>query len=158
MKTEFDVKMTVPVMYDYMMYHTFTGIQFWLVVAIGLMLICMFVYSHNPLHIICAFAILAYLPVERLFQAKKQVTLNPVFKEKLHYTLDDEKMSIDVLDEHMDAAWSSIVKVRSTKKSIILYTNRVTATIFPRESLGEDYDKAVELIRRGVPAERVKIK
>ena len=58
----------------------------------------------------------------------------------------------------MDAVWSSIVKVRSTKKSIILYTNRVTATIFPRESLGEDYDKAVELIRRGVPAERVKIK
>ena len=158
MKLEFDVKMTTPVMYDYMMYHTFTGLQFWLVMAIGLMLICMFIYSHNPLHIIFAVAILVYLPIERLFQAKKQVTLNPVFKENLHYTLDDEKMSIDVLEEHMDAAWDSIVKVRSTKKSLILYTNRVTATIFPRESLGENYDKAVELIRNGVPAERVKIK
>ncbi|MCR5602916.1 MAG: YcxB family protein [Lachnospiraceae bacterium] len=158
MKLEFDVKMTTPVMYDYMMYHTVTGVQFWLVVAIGIMLTCMFAYSHNPLHMIFAIAVIAYLPVERLFQAKKQVTLNPVFKENLHYTLDDEKMSIDVLEEHMDAKWDSVVKVRSTKKSLILYTNRVTATIFPRESLGDDYEKAVELIRKGVPADRVRIK
>ena len=158
MKLEFDVKMTTPVMYDYMMYHTFTGLQFWLVMAIGLMLICMFIYSHNPLHIIFAVAILVYLPIERLFQAKKQVTLNPVFKETLHYTLDEEKLSLDVMEEHMDAAWDTIAKVRSTGKNLILYTNRVAATIFPKEALGEDYDRVVELIRNGVPAGRVKIR
>ncbi|MBR6487161.1 MAG: YcxB family protein, partial [Lachnospiraceae bacterium] len=80
------------------------------------------------------------------------------FKETLHYTLDEEKMAIDVQDEHMEAPWDSVVKVRSTKKSIILYTNRVTATILPRESMGEDYDKAVDLIKKGVPAGRVRIR
>ena len=67
-------------------------------------------------------------------------------------------MAIDVLDEHMEAKWDQVVKVRSTKKSLILYTNRVTATIFPKESLGKDYERAVELIKKGVPQDRVKIR
>ncbi|MCR5421631.1 MAG: YcxB family protein [Lachnospiraceae bacterium] len=158
MKVEFDVKMTVPVMYDYMMYHTVTGVQFWLVVAIAVMLGCVYPYSKNPLYILAAVVVLVYLPIERYIQAKKQVALNPVFKETLHYTVDEEKMSVDVLEEHMDARLDSIAKVRSTKKSLILYTNRITATIFPKEAMGEDYDKVVKLIRQGVPAERVKIK
>ena len=145
-------------MYDYMMYHTVTGIQFWLVIAIALMLICVFPYMKNPLYLIAALVVVAYLPVERYIQAKKQVTLNPVFKETLHYTLDENKMEVSVLEEHTDAPWESVEKVRSTKKSLILYTNRVTATIFPKEALGSDYDKAVEIIKNAVPAERVKIR
>ena len=158
MKIEFDVNMTTPVMYDYMMYHTLTGIQFWMAEAIGIMLLIMFFVNHNPLYILAGLIVLVYLPVERYIQAKKQVTLNPVFKETLHYTLDDDKMAVDVLDEHMEAPWDQVVKVRSTGKNLILYTNRVTATIFPKEMLGENYDKAVELIRKGVPSERVKIR
>ncbi|MBR4719782.1 MAG: YcxB family protein [Lachnospiraceae bacterium] len=158
MKVEFDVNMTTPVMYDYMMYHTVTGIQFWMAVAIGIMVCVIFFVNHNPLYLLAGIVVIAYLPIERYIQAKKQVTLNPVFKETLHYTLDDDKMAVDVMDEHMEAEWTSITKARSTKKSLILYTNRVTATIFPKESLGEDYDKAVELINKGVPAGRVRIK
>ena len=158
MKVEIDVNMTTPVMYDYMMYHTLTGVQFWMAVAIAVMLWAMFFVNRNPLYLLAGIVVLVYLPVERYLQAKKQVTLNPVFKETLHYTLDDEKMAIDVLDEHMEAPWDSIVKVRSTKKSLILYTNRVTATILPKESLGEDYDKAVGFIRAGVPEKCVRIR
>ena len=158
MKTEFDVNMTTPVMYDYMMYHTLTGIQFWMAVVIGLMVCVIFFVNHNPLYLFAGIVVIVYLPIERYIQAKKQVTLNPVFKETLHYTLDEDKMAVDVLDEHMEAEWNSITKVRSTKKSLILYTNRVTATIFPKESLGEDYNRAVELIKNGVPAGRVKIR
>ncbi len=158
MKLEFDVKMTTPVMYDYMMYHTMTGMQFYLAIGIGIMAIAAFVIDHNPIYLIAGLVMLAYLPVERYVQAARQVKLNPVFKENLHYTLDDEKMSIDVKDEHMDAPWDTISKVRSTRKSLILYTGSVTATIFPRESLGSDYDKAVTLIRDKVPAGRVRIR
>jgi hypothetical protein len=158
MKIEFDVKMTVPVMYDYMMYYTVTSTQFWLVIAISVILGCSFAVSRNPIHLIAAVVVLFYLPVERYFQAAKQVKLNPVFKETLHYTLDEEKLSLDVMEEHMDAAWDTIAKVRSTKKNLILYTNRVAATIFPREALGDDYGRVVELIRNGVPSDRVRIK
>ena len=158
MKIEFDVKMTTPIMYDYMMYHTITGIQFWMAEAIGVMLLAIFFVNHNLLYILAGLFVLVYLPIERYMQAKKQVMLNPVFKETLHYVLDNDKMSIDVLDEHMEAEWDQVVKVRSTKKNLILYTNRVTATIFPKESLGTDYERAVEIIRKGVPADRVKIR
>ncbi|MCR5357007.1 MAG: YcxB family protein [Lachnospiraceae bacterium] len=158
MKVEVDVNMTTPVMYDYMMYHTLTGVQFWMAVAIAVMLWVMFFVNRNPLYLLAGIAVLVYLPVERYLQAKKQVTLNPVFKETLHYTLDDEKMSIDVLDEHMEAPWDSVVKVRSTKKSLILYTNSVAATILPREALGGDYDKVVGFIKNGVPAKCVKVR
>ena len=158
MKLEFDVKMTTPVMYDYMMYHTMTGMQFYLAIGIGIMAIAAFVIDHNPIYLIAGLVMLAYLPVERFVQAGRQVKLNPVFKENLHYTLDDEEMSIDVKEEHMDAPWDSVTKVRSTKKSLILCTGSVTATIFPRESLGADYEKAVRLIKDRVPEGRVKIR
>ena len=158
MEIKFDVKMTVPVMYDYMMYCTLTAAQFWIAVAMGIMLIAVFAVNHNPLYIIAGLVVIVYLPIERYIQAKKQIALNPVFKETLSYTVTEDKMSIDVLEEHMDAEWSSLVKVRSTKKSLILYTNRVAATIFPKEALGSDYDKVVEIIKRKVPAGKVKIK
>ncbi len=158
MKLEFDVKMTTPVMYDYMMYHTVTGMQFYLAIGIGIMAIAAFVADHNPMYLIAGLVMLFYLPVERYVQAGRQVKLNPVFKENLHYTLDDEKMSIDVKEEHMDAPWDTVTKVRSTRKSLILYTGAVTATIFPKESLGADYGKAVKLIKDNVPDGRVKIR
>ena len=144
-------------MYDYMMYHTITGMQFYLAMGIGVMAIAAFVIDHNPIYLIAGLVMIGYLPVERYIQAGRQVKLNPVFKEKLHYTLDDEKMSIDVKDEHMDAPWDTVSKVRSTKKSLILYTGSVTATIFPKESLGADYESAVRLIKEKVPAGRVRI-
>ena len=158
MELKFGVKMTIPVMYDYMMYHTVTGMQFYLAIGIGIMAIAAFVIDHNPLYLIAGLIMIAYLPVERYIQAGRQVKLNPVFKENLHYTLDEEKMSIDVKEEHMEAPWDAVVKVRSTKKSLILYTGSVTATIFPKESLGSDYDKVLRLIRDKVPEGRVKIR
>lgn len=158
MEFKFDVKMTIPVMYDYMMYHTITGMQFYLAIGIGIMAFAAFIIDHNPLYLIAGLVMIAYLPVERYIQAGRQVKLNPVFKENLRYTLDEEKMSIDVKDEHMEAPWDTVVKVRSTKKSLILYTGNVTATIFPKESLGEDYEKVVSLIKDKVPDGRVKIK
>ncbi|MCR4806041.1 MAG: YcxB family protein [Lachnospiraceae bacterium] len=158
MKYEFDVKMTTSAMYDYMMYHTMTGMQFYLAVGIGVMAIAAFVIDHNPLYLIAGLVMLLYLPCERYIQAGRQVKLNPVFKENLHYTLDDEKMSIDVKEEHMEAPWDTVTKVRSTRKSLILYTGSVTATIFPRESLGSDYAGVVSLIKDRVPAGRVRIK
>ena len=158
MKLEFDVKMTTPVMYDYMMYHTITGMQFYLAMGIGIMAIAAFIIDHNPIYLIAGLVMIGYLPTERYIQAGRQVKLNPVFKENLHYTLDEEKMAIDVKDEHMEAAWDSVTKVRSTKKSLILYTGNVTATIFPKESLGGDYESAVRLIKDKVPNGRVKIR
>jgi hypothetical protein len=58
MKIEFDVKMTTPVMYDYMMYHTLTGIQFWMAGVIGLLLFVMFFFDHNPLYMIAGLAVI----------------------------------------------------------------------------------------------------
>lgn len=158
MKLEFDVKMTTPVMYDYMMYHTITGMQFYLAMGIGIMAIAAFVIDHNPIYLIAGLVMIGYLPAERYVQAGRQVKLNPVFKENLHYTLDEEKMAIDVKDEHMEAPWDTVTKVRSTRKSLILYTGNVTATIFPKESLGGDYESAVRLIKDKVPAGRVRIR
>ncbi|MCR5509132.1 MAG: YcxB family protein [Lachnospiraceae bacterium] len=157
MKVEVDVNMTTGVMYDYMMYHTLTGAQFYMALFAGVMLVAVFCINSQPLYLIAGIAAIAYLPVERYIQAKKQVGLNPVFKETIHYVLDDEKISVDVLNEHNEAEWDSVIKVRSTGKSLILYTSRVAATILPKESLGADYEKAVELIKKGVPAERVRI-
>lgn len=158
MEIKFDVKMTTSIMYDYMMYVTLTGWQFWMTIVIGILLTASFVVNHNFFYLLGAVAIVVYLPIERYAQARKQVKLNPVFKEVLHYTITEDKMSIDVLEEHMDAELSSLYRVTSTKNSLLLFTNRITATIFPKEALGSDYDKVVKILKDKVPGEKVKIK
>ena len=56
------------------------------------------------------------------------------------------------------AKWSDIYKVRKTKKSLLLYLNKVNAVILPIESMGVQYDEVAACIREHIPENRVRIK
>ena len=58
----------------------------------------------------------------------------------------------------MKNEWSVVEKVVSTRKSIIVYTSRVRAIIFPKEFIGDQYDELITLIRENLPAAKVKIR
>ena len=49
-------------------------------------------------------------------------------------------------------------KAISTSKSIIVYTSKVSATIFPRKQLGEDVVKVIEMVSTHMPPKKVKIR
>ena len=54
--------------------------------------------------------------------------------------------------------WPNMYKAVSTPKSIILYTTKVNACIFPRKDLGTDVPKLMEIISVNMDPKKVKIR
>lgn len=158
MKIDFDVKMTTSKMYDYMLYHTFRSFAGIMGEVVGIMLIACFFAAHKPLYLIAGIIVVFYLPVSLYINAKKQVMLNPVFKEILHYTLDEEGISITVGENSDSQKWTDMHKAVSTGKSIIIYTNKINACIFPKADLGEKLPDVIRMISTHMDPKRVTIR
>ncbi|NLG05211.1 MAG: YcxB family protein [Clostridia bacterium] len=158
MQVEFDVKMTTRKMYDYMLYHMFTSFQGILGESIGVLLIGAFILSGKWIYLITGVIVLFYLPVALYMNAKKQVLLNPAFKEVLHYTLDDNGITITVGDSSESQKWEDMRKAVSTNRSIIVYTSKVGASIFPKEDMGSQCLNVIEMISTHMNPKKVNIR
>jgi len=158
MKIEFDVQMTVGKMYDYMLYHTFRSFSGIMGEVVGIMLIACFFAARKPLYLIAGIVVVLYLPIALYINAKKQVTLNPVFKTPLHYTLDDEGITVTSGENSDSQKWSDMHKAVSSGKSIIIYTNKINACIFPKEDLGNKLADAIKMISTHMDPKRVVIR
>ena len=59
-------------------------------------------------------------------------------------------------EQHQD--WGDMVKALSTGHSIIVYTSRVNATIFPKREMGDKKTDVIEMISTHMPPQKVKIR
>ncbi len=155
---EFDVKMTTAKMYDYMLYHSFTSFQGILGEMVGIFLIIGFFVSGKWMYLAAGIIVVLYLPVALYINAKKQVTLNPVFKEPLHYRLSEEGIEIIVGDAHESQAWSDMHKAVSTSVNIIVYTNKVNASLFPKSDMGDQTMAVIKMISTHMNPKKVNIR
>lgn len=165
MKIEFDVKMTTAKMYDYMLYHTFRSFSGIMGEVVGIMLIACYFATQTWLYLVGGIIVVLYLPVALFMNSKKQVTLNPVFKEPLHYTLDEGGITVTacIKDEEGNPAtdsqkWEDLYKACSSSKSIIVYTNKMNACIFPKADLGNKLQDVIQMISTHMDPKRVKIR
>lgn len=158
MQIEFDVKMTTNKMYDYMLHHTFTSFQGIIGEAVGILLIAAFAASGKWLYLAAGIVVVLYLPVALYMNAKKQILLSPVFKETLHYTLTEEGIAIRVGEEEDFQEWKNMCKAISTGKSIIVYTSKRSASIFPKSDLGNQKLAVIEMISKHMDPKKVNIR
>ena len=159
MSIKIDVKLTAWDMYEYMMYHTYRNtMQGLFGIIFGCILIGAFFATFKWLYLIAGVLLVGYIPVALYFSAKKQIISTDVFKETMHYTMNDEGVSIDVLEQHDEKTWDAVTKVVSTRGLLIIYTNRVTASLFPKSAMGNDYEKVIELIKNHVEKSKIKVK
>lgn len=158
MECEFDVKMDVSVLYDYSLYHTYRNVTGLLGTLVGFLLILNFLKNNNYLYLAFGIVVVFYLPVALYFSVKKQIIGNAVYKDALHYKVNGEGMEVSQGEVVQMQGWDRIIKAVSTHKSIILYTSRNVATIFPREDVGENMDVLMKLIAENVEPKRVKIR
>lgn len=158
MKIEFDVQMTTSKMYDYMLYHTFRSFSGIMGEVVGIMLIVCFFVTYKPLYLIAGIVVVLYLPVALYINAKKQVTLNPVFKTPLHYILDEEGITVTSGENSDSQKWADMYKAVSSGKSIIIYTNKINACIFPKTDLGSKLPDVIKMISTHVDPKRVVIR
>lgn len=158
MKLEFDVKMTTGKMYDYMLRHTFTSFSGIVGEMLGILLVVGFFlygqWAYLLIGVVCVF----YQPVALYLRAKQQVLSNAIFKEPLHYTLDETGITVSSGDNQDSIEWSVVYRVVSTSRSIIIYTTRVNACIFPKADMGDIKDDVIRMISTHVDPKKVNIK
>ena len=158
METEFDVKITPGVLYDYMLYHTYTSAAGLLGSVVGALLVVVFFMGYGALFLIAGIVILAYLPWTLFIKSRRQYLANPAFKEPLHYTMTQEGVAVSQKGEVQSQKWEDMYKAVSTSRSLILYTSTVNASIFPKKDLAEKAAGVMEKISTHMPPKKVKIR
>ena len=102
--------------------------------------------------------ILLYLPWTLFIRSKQQMVNTPAFKEPLHYRLTEEGVEVSQGGEVQMQKWEDMHKAVSTQRSLILYTSKVSASIFPKQDLGELAPQVIQMISTHMPPAKVKIR
>lgn len=158
MELEFDVEITSGVLYDYMLRHTYSTLSGILGTLAGAFILLAYFNTGYPLYLIAGTVLLAYLPCSLYLRARTQAANTPAFRKPLHYRLTDEGIEVSQEGEVQMQAWDTMVKAVSTRSSIIVYTSRVNACIFPRKDLKERTAAVIEQISTHMPPGKVKIR
>lgn len=157
MELEFDVQILKKDIYDYQLHHIYTSPSGLFGTIVGFFMIAAAFQTRTVILGIMGVFIIGYFPWILNIKSAAQAA-SPAFKDPIHYKMDDEGIEISKGEESQKIEWNVITKAISTRKSIVLYTSRVNAFIFPRRVLGEKTSYLIEMISTHVGPEKVKIR
>ncbi len=156
------IKLTVKIeagdLYDYMLRHSYNSPAGIIGSALAAVAILYALASRYWMLLVLGIVLLVYLPWTLFIRSRRQVLNNPGFQEPLQYTLNDQGLTVSQGEEEAVMAWEDMYKAVTTGRSIILYTSRVSATIFPKRQLGDQKAAVIEMISTHMPPEKVKIR
>lgn len=158
MSAEFDVKMTTGKMYDYMMRHTFTSFAGIVGELLGILLVVGFFMYGQWIYLVAGIVCVFYQPVALYYRSRRQVMGNEAFKEPLHYVVDDKGISVTSGESTESLPWEKMYKAVSTSRSVILYTGRVNACIFPKEDMKDRTQDVIRIISAHMDPKQVNIR
>ena len=102
--------------------------------------------------------LLLYLPWTLFIKSRQQILKNPAFQEPLHYELNEEGITVSQKELTETISWDVMEKAVSTGKSVIVYTSKINAFIFPRKDMGSLTVQVIEHISTHMPPKKVNIK
>ena len=155
---ELDIKINAGDLYDYMLRHSYNSASGIMGSALGAVMIIVALAKSQWIFLIGGIVLLLYLPWVLFIKSRQQILNNPVFKETLHYKLDEEGLTITQGEAQAMQSWEDMYKAVSTGRSIILYTSKINATIFPKKQLADRKAAVVEMISTHMPPSKVKIR
>ncbi len=155
---EFDVKIEAKDLYDYMLAHSYNSGAGILGSCVGALMVVIAFLSRQWIFLICGAVLLIYLPWVLFLKSRQQAKNNPAFARPLHYRLDEEGISVSQDGQTQSQAWRDMYKAVSTAGSIVVYTTRTHAAIFPKRQLGDQLGAVVQTISTHMPPRKVKIR
>ena len=155
---ELTIKIEAGDLYDYMLMHSYNSPAGLIGSAFGALLIVFAFATRQWIFIVLGLVMLLYLPWTLFIKSRSQILSNPSFQEPLGYTLDEEGLTVSQGEVEEKMAWEDMHKAVSTGRSIILYTSRVNATLFPKRQLGDKKAAVIEMISTHMPPAKVKIR
>lgn len=155
---ECDVKIGKADLYDYNLKYTYSIFINILAEIVGFVAVVYGIYGGNyPLAII-GLLVVVYLPVTLWIRSAQVAALSPAFKNPLHYRLDDEGLTVSQGENEETISWGDCVKAVSTSRSVLVFTSRTGATIFPRNQLGDKMPLIIQCISQNMSSDKVNIK
>ncbi len=155
---EVDVKVNSGDLYDYMLYHAYHGAQGLLGSCIGALSIIIFLGNKQWIYLIAGIIMLAYIPWSLFLKSKQQALNTQAFKAALHYSFGEHGITVSQNDTMESMAWKDMHKAVSTSRSIIIYTTRINACVFPRREIKEQEADVIQFICTHMDPKKVKIR
>ena len=155
---ELDIKMSSGVIYDYLLRHCYSSAAGLLGSCFGAFGLIIFATTLSVPYLIMGLIVLLYLPVT-LFKRSKMVMLTDrTYKRPLHYCFYEKGFTVSQDDIKNSMEWEGCTKAVSTKKSIIIYTGKNNASIFPRDQIPGGAAELISVIARYMEPKRIKIR
>lgn len=163
MKSEFKIQITTGSMYHFLMYSMYHGFGGIFSVILSAVLIGYYVLNRTEvvnswMYLLFGILFLVYEPWTLYTRAAKQAKLNPVFKAPLSYEVSENGIKVMQNDQVNEVAWESVMKVRETGQSLLVYTGKKYAFIWVKKQMKEEEMAVRELLKEYVPAARRKMK
>lgn len=155
---EFDVMMSSDVLYDYLLRHSYSSSVGLIGSCFGAFGIIMFFCYGGWLYLIMGIIVLGYLPLTLFKRSKVVMLTNPAYKRPLRYRFTENGFSVSQEEARSRIEWDGCRKAVATKKSIIIYTGRNNASIFPRDQIPGGASALISVIARHMEPKRIKIR
>ena len=164
-EVKFSVQMKTVYMFDFLYWHSYHGITGIINYALSfagiIALIAGFGKGNAMVAVMLVTLALLFTvinPLSLLFKAAKQVKKSPLFAKPLHYTFHADGFVISQDEKKDSAKWETVVFIRETGKSIILYLGAANALILPKKDIGNQVTSLKDLIREALPQQAKKLK
>ncbi|MCQ2493982.1 MAG: YcxB family protein [Lachnospiraceae bacterium] len=158
---ETDIKLTVGDLYDYNLRHSYTQIPTLLATIAGIAGIAVGIYWRQQywlMMVIIGALLVFYMPITLLVKTSQTMALSPAMKNPVHYLLNEDGITVSQGEQSQTLPWSGVHKAVSTGRSIILYTSKNSASVFPRKQVGESLPLLIQTISANLDPKRNKIK
>lgn len=153
-----DVHMNAKVLYDFLLNHAYSGASGILGTCFGFLGVLFFIKTQYPLYLLLGVILILYYPVNLRYKASLLMQSVEAYKQPLHYLVNEDGITVSQGETTENVTWEQCLKAVSTKKSILIYTGKRNATIFPREDLQEYTSALIAVIAENMEPGRVKIR
>lgn len=155
---QLDVHIKPADLFDYSLRHSYTSPGGILSTIIGvLMVYAFFAKNASPLYLIFGIIVIVYIPVNLLLVSRQQA-MQEAFRNPLHYAFYENGMEVSQGENREMLEWEYIVKAVATSNSIIVYTGKNRASVFPRRDLTPDATALIQVLSTHVDPKKMKIK
>lgn len=85
-------------------------------------------------------------PVTLWSRSRSQAKRNPAYKMPLCYTINEEGITVSQEEQSQSISWDRIVKVVKTSKQYLVYSSKIHAFVFPKESMGNQCEAFEDIV------------
>lgn len=161
------VQMTKEMLYDFLLYHTYSKFAGFLMnilgLAVGIMGVILFVTGkaaglNLAFYLVASVVFLAATPAQLKLRAAKQVKVNPDYCESRTYRFDEAGIHVEQTGKESSYAWEQIHKVVAAPKTFGFYYDADHALIIPKQDFGDQFIEIMKLVTSHVHPAKVRLR